>query len=183
MLISKQPQLATQHTRDDAMRSVRLGIHQKGLILLCVPLLFETVVAVSLIYLQHYYASSVKAEVLTKQIVFHINDFLFYSTQLSTGGLGKVFIKDFHVDWTTDSKALSEYQSVKTLLAEDPQQQQRLGDIIACYNKVRDLLGELTSGPRDAPGQLAQVLALKNNLRACKGLMAGNIELGDLINS
>lgn len=171
----------TQEARE--MFAIRPRIFHKGLILLFVPLLFEIVIAASLIYLQHLYGESVKAEALRKQFVFHINEFWFYYTNMTTTNLGRAFIKDYPVSYERATKALEEYTLLKAMLADDPQHQQRLADIATCFQRSRALTRELKPISGDSVGQLAQILALKSNLNTCKRLLAANIEGGDLIRS
>ena len=165
------------------MLAIRPRIFHNGLILLFVPLLFEIVVAASLIYLQHYYEESVKAEALRKQIVFHINEFWFYSTEVTTSSLGSAFVKDFQPPSKSDETACGEHALLKGLLADDPEQLKRLDNIMTVYYRCRALCRELTRGSPDAPGRLGQVLALKSNLNTCKRLLAANMEAGSLIRS
>jgi signal transduction histidine kinase len=165
------------------MFAIRPRIFHKGLILLFVPLLFEVVVAASLIYLQHLYGESVKVEALRKQFVFHINEFWFYYTNMTTTNLGRAFIKDYPVSFERAHKALEEYRLLKAMVADDPQQQQRLADIETCFQRSRALTRELKPISGDSIGQLARILALKSNLNTCKHLLAANIEGGDLIRS
>jgi len=158
-------------------------ILHKGLILLFVPLVFEVLVAASLIYLQHYYGESVKAEVLRKQIVFHINEFWYHNINMTTSSLAKMLFEGFQVDWTTSDKAGKEYNTLSTLLANDPRQSKNLTDIKNCHFRIREVCNALTAEQQGASGQLGKIISLRRNLNNCKKLLAGNLEIGELIRS
>src|SRR5262249_39005820 len=160
------------------MRSFQPRIFHKGVVLLVVPLLFEIFIAASLIYLQHYYEESVKAEAARKQIVYHINEFWFHSVGVTTVKLIKVFVKetDFDVAVQPDYLALAEYSHLTKLLAGDSEQLKRLEEIINCFYRCRAMSKELNPTSGDASGPLAQMVALKSNLKVSKRLLAANLQ-------
>lgn len=162
------------------MLTMRPRIVHKGLILLFVPLAFEALVAASIIYLQHYYGESVKAEALRKQIVFHVNEFWYHNINMTTTNLAKIFIAGHQPNWATATKAANEYAILKALLMGDRQQMAQLEGIMKAHALCRSLCEELTPSP-PGTGGLGQILAMRRNLGTFKRLLAANIETGDLI--
>src|SRR4030095_2361834 len=104
------------------MLAIQPRIFHKGLILLFVPLLFELIVAITLISLQHYYGEAVKAEALRKQIVFHINQFWYYKMNVMASSLVIFLDKGLSPDWGTADSAFAEYTLLSNQLKQDPQQ-------------------------------------------------------------
>lgn len=166
--------------RPTIMLAMRPRIVHKGLILLFVPLAFEALVAASLIYLQHYYGESVKAETLRKQIVFHINEFWYHNINMTTTNLAQIFFPKYRANWTTAEKAANEYALLKPLLAGDQEQLAQLEEIMKAHALCRSLCEELAPSPGGAGG-FGQILAMRRNLNTFKRLLAANIETGDLI--
>src|SRR4030095_12945105 len=165
------------------MAAFQPRILHKGLILLFVPLLFEVLVAASLIYLQHYYGESVKAEAHRKQIVFHINEFWYHNINMTTSNIAKMLFEGFHVDWSTADKVGLEYKILTTLLSQDPKQLDRLTDIMNCHFRIREVCKVLTAKPAGVSGQLGQIISLRGNLNNGKRLLEENLEIGELIRS
>src|SRR4030095_4823303 len=101
------------------MQVLRPHLLHRGLILLFVPLLFEIVIAAFLVYLQHYYGEAVKSEAIRKQIVYHINEFWYYSDDITTTNLGKAFFGDVEPNWESSDDVTEQYKTLSRLLAED----------------------------------------------------------------
>src|SRR5215471_2737951 len=157
-------------------------IIHKGLILLAVPLLFGVVVGAVVVYVQHYYGESLKAEALRKQILFHTNELWFWNMNMTTTSLSAAFLGRSPY-WETADKVVSEYYQLRKLIAQDPKQLEQLDKIMLSHDQSYRACRELKPCVSDSGGRLAQILALRNNLLTCKRLVKGDVEAGNLIRS
>src|SRR5262249_16548421 len=157
-------------------------IIHKGLILLAVPLLFALVVGAVVVYVQHYYGESLKAEALRKQILFHTNELWFWNMNMTTTSLSSAFLGR-SPDWETADKVVSEYLQLRKLIAQDPKELEQLDKIMLSHDQSYRTCRELKPCLSDSGGRLAQILALRANLLTCKRLVEGDVETGKLIRS
>jgi len=157
-------------------------IFHKGLILLSVPLLFELLVAVGLIYLQHYSGEAVKAEALRKQIIYHTNEFWYYYMNLTTNNISRSFLKHYK---DNPHKQIYSHERVilKDLVAQDPGQRAQLDSIMRFGNLSMSLCTKLKPAFSESEGRLGQILALRQNLLIIKHIIATDIEAGAAIRS
>src|SRR4029453_2959990 len=167
------------------MPRIQPRIFHKGLILLTVPLVFELMVATTLIYLQHYYGEAVKAEARRNQIVNYINEIWYYNMNMTTNLLTNALIKgsDHHHFWEKSQQVAKQYDALSILLTEDPQQLKRLARIMACPNHLRILCDELKVTLSPSAGPMGNIRSLRRNLSTWKRLTEENIEAGNLIRS
>ena len=162
------------------MFAIRPRIFHKGLILLAVPLLFELVVAASLVYLQQYYGEAVKAEAHRKRILYHTNQLWFFSTQLTTTTLAATFV-GHHSNLYPNGRAYQQYNVLKGLIASQPEQLIALDNIMLSHDNALNACQNMKPLESDSGGTLAQILALKKNLVTSKKLTEADFETGKLI--
>src|SRR5262249_42175060 len=167
------PPAARQETNE--MFRIQSQIFRKGLILLCVPLLFEVIVATTLVFLQHYYGDTVKAEALRNEIIYHINHLWNDTLVLTTKRFGKAFFKGFATDALTGNRIAERGALLKELLADDPEQLERLQEVMDCSNHIRNLSLKLKANLARSLGPLNW---LRRNLNTCRRLTEANIEVG-----
>ena len=165
------------------MPAIRLPILYKGLILLCVPLLFEIVIAAALLYLQQYYGDAVKAEAHRKQLIFHANEFWQNSMQMTTARISGTFLSGYGHDLQPAQRAMEQYKILWNLTSADSQQHQLLQRVMDLHEQSANLCGELRPYWSGSGGVLGQLQALKHNLRIFNGLVKAQIDAGAAIRS
>ena len=167
------------------MLRIQSRIVHKALILLAVPLIFELIVATTLICLQHYYGEAVKVEAHRKQVVNHVNEFWYFNMNMTTNLLANALIKGSHHTHFREKsqQVVEQYESLEKLLSQDPYQLNRLRQIMACHIRIRGLCDQLIPTLSGSAGSISQILSLRRNISTWKRLTAVNIETGNLIRS
>jgi len=153
----------------------------KWLILLAVPLLFEFVVGATLIYLQRYYGEAVQAEAERKAIIYHTNQLWYDTMWIITNSASAAFLGHRPDSLARDNSA-QEFELLRRMIAGEPQQAERLDNIMMCRDRITILCGMLRPY-RSEGGSLGQILAMKSNLKTGRRIVEENVVVGGLIRS
>jgi signal transduction histidine kinase len=139
------------------------SIFTKGLLLVSVPLFFELIFGITLIYLQHDYQTKLDEQVRANQVTSHANEMWLEMTDaLSSKMAAKVFGGEGHDGWVRSQPRMGqEYERLRSLLQDKPEDLDRLAQI----KKLADAMLKFVDGiDSHNDGGLSIISSLRENI-------------------